>query len=50
MLKGIKGIHHLAISVPSLAEARAFYCDVLGFEVAEAFDFGPDEESERVTG
>ena len=26
-----------------------FYCDVLGFEVAEAFEFGPDEESERVT-
>jgi len=49
MLKGIKGIHHLAISVPDLAAARAFYCDVLGFDVAEAFDFGPDEESERVT-
>lgn len=49
MLKGIKGIHHLAISVPSLDEARAFYCDVLGFEIAEEFDFGPDDESERVT-
>lgn len=49
MFKGIKGIHHLAISVPSLDEARAFYCDVLGFEVAEEFDFGPDAESERVT-
>ena len=49
MLKGVKGIHHLAISVPSLDEARAFYCDVLGFEVAEEFVFGPDNESERVT-
>lgn len=49
MLKGIKGIHHFAISVPDLEEARAFYCGVLGFEVAETFDFGPDEESERVT-
>ncbi|MDH3440846.1 MAG: VOC family protein [Gammaproteobacteria bacterium] len=49
MLKGVTGIHHLAISVPSLDEARAFYCGVLGFEVAEEFDFGPDEESERVT-
>ena len=49
MLKGIKGIHHLAISVPNLAEARAFYCGVLGFEVAEEFDFGPDEESEKIT-
>lgn len=49
MLKGITGIHHLAISVPSLDEAREFYCGVLGFEVAEEFGFGPDEESERVT-
>lgn len=49
MLKGIKGIHHLAISVPNLKKARDFYCGVLGFEVAEEFDFGPDEESERVT-
>lgn len=49
MLKGIKGIHHIAISVPSLSQARAFYCGVLGFEVAEEFDFGPDEESDRVT-
>ena len=49
MLKGIKGIHHLAISVPSLQKARDFYCGVLGFEVAEEFDFGADEESERVT-
>ena len=49
MLKGIKGIHHLAISVPNLQSARDFYCGVLGFEVAEEFDFGPDEESERVT-
>ena len=49
MLKGIKGIHHLAISVPDLRKARAFYCGVLGFEVAEEFDFGPDEESDHVT-
>lgn len=49
MLKGIKGIHHVAISVPNLKQARAFYCGVLGFEVAEEFDFGPDEESDRVT-
>ena len=50
MLKGVSGIHHLAISVPNLDEARAFYCGVLGFELAEAFEFGPDDESERVTG
>ena len=50
MLTGIKGIHHVAISVPDLDRARDFYCGVLGFEVAEEFAFGPDEESERVTG
>ena len=50
MLKGVKGIHHFAISVPSLAEAKDFYCGVLGFEVAEEFDFGPDAESDAVTG
>lgn len=50
MLKGIKGIHHIAISVPDLSQARDFYCGVLGFQVAEEFDFGPDEISDRVTG
>lgn len=50
MLKGIKGIHHVAISVPDLDKARQFYCGVLGFEIAEEFNFGPDEESDRVTG
>jgi len=49
MIKGIKGIHHLAISVPDLEKAREFYCGVLGFEVAEEFDFGPDEEGDKVT-
>jgi len=49
MLKGVKGIHHIAISVPDLDQARDFYCDVLGFEIAESFDFGPDNESDRVT-
>ena len=31
----IVGIHHVAISVPDMAEARRFYVDVLGF--AEVF-------------
>ena len=29
----IHGIDHTAISVPDIAEAVSFYCDVLGFEV-----------------
>lgn len=28
----IRGIHHVALSVPDLERARAFYVDVLGFE------------------
>ncbi len=49
MINGIKGIHHLAISVPDLQKARDFYCGVLGFVVAEEFDFEASEESEQVT-
>ena len=30
----ILGVHHAAIAVPDIAAALAFYCDVLGFEVA----------------
>jgi catechol 2,3-dioxygenase-like lactoylglutathione lyase family enzyme len=29
----ILGVHHPALSVPSLEEALAFYCGVVGFEV-----------------
>jgi len=32
MTGGIKGIHHIALSVPNLEEARAFYVGVLGFK------------------
>ena len=27
----IKAVHHLSFTVPDLAEARAFWCDLLGF-------------------
>ena len=30
----ILGVHHAAIAVPDITAALAFYCDVLGFEVA----------------
>ncbi len=30
-----KGIHHIAISVPSLAEAKLFYVEKLGFELVD---------------
>ena len=35
MVRGVKGIHHVAISVPDLAAAEAFYAGTLGFEVAD---------------
>ncbi len=50
MMKGIKGIHHVAMSVPDLDRAEAFYCGVLGFEIADRFSFGPSPESDEVTG
>lgn len=30
----IKGIHHVALSTPNLKRMQAFFCDLLGFEVA----------------
>jgi catechol 2,3-dioxygenase-like lactoylglutathione lyase family enzyme len=29
-LKGVQGVHHIAVSVPDLAKARRFYIDLLG--------------------
>jgi len=34
----ILGLHHAAIAVPSIEQAVAFYCDVLGFEVVMEAD------------
>jgi glyoxylase I family protein len=50
MLKGIKGIHHVAISVPDIKAAKDFYCGVLGFELAEEFSFTPSELGDEITG
>ncbi|RXD03945.1 VOC family protein [Sphingomonas sp. UV9] len=27
------GVHHVGLTVPDLEQARAFFCDVLGFEI-----------------
>ena len=40
----ILGVNHVAISVPDMEKALAFYCDLLGFE--KAFEFSWDEQSE----
>lgn len=50
MLNGIKGIHHVAISVPDIKAAKVFYCDVLGFELAEEFSFPSSELGDQITG
>ena len=45
---GFKGIHHIAISVPSLSEAKSFYVDTLGFELTDEAYFPPTEEADQV--
>ena len=45
---GFKGIHHIAISVPSLAEAKVFYVEKLGFTVADEAHLSPTEDGDNV--
>jgi catechol 2,3-dioxygenase-like lactoylglutathione lyase family enzyme len=45
---GFRGIHHIAISVPSLDEARAFYVEMLGFEAKDESHFPPSIEGDQV--
>ena len=40
MAVAVSGYSHVAISVTDLDAARAFYCDLLGFEVLPRPDFG----------
>lgn len=47
---GFKGIHHVAISVPSLAEAKTFYVDKLGFVLCDESHLAPSEDGDKVTG
>lgn len=47
---GFKGIHHVAISVSSLAEAKTFYVDKLGFALADQTQLPMSEEGDKVTG
>ena len=36
----IQAVHHLSFTVPDLAEARSFWCDLLGFSDIPRPDFG----------
>lgn len=47
----IVGIHHVAISVPDLDQALAFYSDALGFEVVQEGDWDRTHpQADRVIG
>jgi len=50
MIKGIKGIHHTAISVPSLNAAEEFYCNRLGLRKVLRWDFDTSEIGDQITG
>jgi uncharacterized glyoxalase superfamily protein PhnB len=42
----IRGVHHFAMSVPSLESAIAFYRDAFGFEVVDHEHLGHSEEDD----
>lgn len=46
---GFKGIHHVAISVPSLSDAKTFYVDALGFELVDEDHARPSPEGDKLT-
>jgi glyoxylase I family protein len=39
-MQGVQGVHHVAVSVPDLAKARAFYVDLLGAEEVSTEEWG----------
>ncbi|MBC2668996.1 VOC family protein [Novosphingobium piscinae] len=48
---GIRGVHHIAISVPDLAIARRFYVDILGaVEVAPPMAWRDNRAIDRILG
>lgn len=45
----IRGVHHLAISVPSLQAAKTFYVDTLGFSLADESELPTSKIADSVT-
>jgi catechol 2,3-dioxygenase-like lactoylglutathione lyase family enzyme len=41
MMPSVKGIHHVAVSVPSLEKAREFYRDILGLKEVSCSEWQP---------
>ncbi len=50
MIKGLRGIHHTAISVPSLAAAEEFYCNRLGLRKVLRWDVEASEAIDQIVG
>ena len=48
MIRGIRGIHHTAMSVPNLDEAIEFYVNKVGMELVAPFDFDDNPELDQV--
>ncbi len=46
---GFKGVHHIALSVPSLELAKAFYVDKLGFELVDEDHVPPSKTGDQLT-
>lgn len=46
---GFKGVHHIALSVPSLEQAKEFYVDKLGFELVDEDYAPPSEMGDQLT-
>ena len=45
---GFKGIHHIAISVPSISAAQAFYVDALGFDLVDSEYFPASDLGDEI--
>ena len=48
MLKGVKGVHHIAISTGRWDEMVDFYTNLLGFEPVDAFEWRRDEQAGKI--
>jgi len=47
--RAIRGIHHIAISVPDLNQAKHFYTEVLGFSIVDETRLHPSADGDAVT-
>lgn len=50
MIQGINGVHHVAITVPDIDQALAFYNGVLGFELVTRVDWSSKSADQTNAG